>query len=176
MISRPQAQWHQLRRSKRANPHLPASVHAAARNGIQEVGVNSTLGSGGLLSSKPNLKQEPLQTALSGSHLYCLCSCPRGAAIYGAVKGARPAGWSRLFTGLACLSRMGGGEKKEETGRAGWDSMTYTEIFMKTSVSSVFTSHLPKISQQPILFREKVTPLGFDWTRIISPVLSAKIR
>lgn len=87
--------------------------------------MNSTLGSRGLLSSRPNVKQEPFQTALSGSHLYCLSSCPRGAAIYGAERGAQPAGWSRLFTDLACLSGMRGRKKKRQTGRAGWDSMSY---------------------------------------------------
>lgn len=84
--------------------------------------MNPTLGLRGLLSSKPNLKQEPFQTALSGSHLYCLSSCPRGAAIYGAERRAQPAGWSRLFTDLACLSGMRGRKRRRraELGEIAW--------------------------------------------------------
>lgn len=76
--------------------------------------MDSTLGSRGLLSSKPNLKQEPFQTALSGSHLYCLPSCPPGAAIYGAEKRAQSVEWSRLFTDLACLSGIKGRRRRRQ--------------------------------------------------------------
>lgn len=76
----------------------------------------------GLLSSKPNLKQEPFQTALSRSHLYCLSIFPWGSAIYGAESRAQPAGWSRLFTDLAFLSGMRGRKRgrQAELGEIAW--------------------------------------------------------
>lgn len=118
------------------------SAHTAGQNRIQEVDTDSTLGLRGLLSCKPNLKQEPFQTALSGSRLYCLSSCPWGAAIYGAERGAQPAGWSRLFTDLACLSGMRGRKRRR------WAELgEMSEIIMKTSVSSLHIC--PRFPQSP---------------------------
>lgn len=71
---RPQAQQHRLRQSTRTISHL--RVHPRQKMGYRNQKRNATLG--GLLSGKPNLKQEPSQTTLSHSRLHCVSIFPQG--------------------------------------------------------------------------------------------------
>lgn len=109
----------------------------------------------GLLSSKPNLKQEPF----SDSSIWLPDSyrlCPRGAVIYGAEREAAPVGWSRLFTDLACVSLAWGmrwAELDEIAGKRK-KSRDYNEGI------SVSFSHLPEISPTAHPVPVKMTPLG----------------